>query len=224
MRVTTAFKRLVRLDDVNVTAVEFLPAMVLVTVVPCAAGASSAHTAHTSPVPLRHPAGALPLAPPRPRDLAAGDPGHPATAALPDARRGGGGRPFAQPGAHLTRDLADLLAWLATRMDRSAVARPVPGVVAAVGRACERVVAIELDPHRLDGLFRIGVDEISWRNHHEYLTLVVDHGRGGGSGVPRTRTPRPWTPRPWTPSSTSSGRKDRPSSALFRSTSMPWTW
>jgi len=31
VRVTTAFKRLVRLDDVNVTAVQFLPAMVVVT-------------------------------------------------------------------------------------------------------------------------------------------------------------------------------------------------
>jgi hypothetical protein len=32
VRVTTAFKRLVRFDDVNVTGVEFLPAMVVVTV------------------------------------------------------------------------------------------------------------------------------------------------------------------------------------------------
>jgi len=46
-----------------------------------------------------------------------------------------------------------------------------------VGRVCERVVATELDPGRLDGLFRIGVDEISWRKHHRYLTLVVDHDR-----------------------------------------------
>jgi transposase len=29
----------------------------------------------------------------------------------------------------------------------------------------------------LDGLFRIGVDEIPWRKHHKYLTLVVDHDR-----------------------------------------------
>src|SRR5690606_28684463 len=43
---------------------------------------------------------------------------------------------------------------------------------------CARVVATELDPGRLDGLFRIGVDEISWRKHHKYLTLVVDHDRG----------------------------------------------
>ena len=71
--------------------------------------------------------------------------------------------PFARPGAHLTRDLDDLLAWLATRMDRTAVARLTRVSWRTVGRACERVVATELDPDRLDGLFRIGVDEIQQR-------------------------------------------------------------
>ncbi len=27
---------------------------------------------------------------------------------------------------------------------------------------------------RLDGLVTIGVDEVSWRRHHNYLTLVAD--------------------------------------------------
>ena len=31
--------------------------------------------------------------------------------------------PFARPGAHLTRDFDDLLAWLATRMDKTSIAR-----------------------------------------------------------------------------------------------------
>lgn len=87
------------------------------------------------------------------------------------------GVPFARPGAHLTRDFDDLLAWLATRMDKTSVARACRVSWRTVGRACERVVATELDPGRLDGLFRIGVDEISWRKHHRYLTLVVDHDR-----------------------------------------------
>jgi hypothetical protein len=30
-------------------------------------------------------------------------------------------------------------------------------------------------PARLTGLVDIGVDEISWRKHHKYLTLVSDH-------------------------------------------------
>jgi transposase len=86
--------------------------------------------------------------------------------------------PFARPGAHLTRDFDDLVAWLATRTDKTAIARLCRVSWRTVGRACQRVVATELDPGRLDGLFRIGVDEISWRKHHKYLTLVVDHDRG----------------------------------------------
>ncbi len=35
--------------------------------------------------------------------------------------------------------------------------------------------AEKLDPHRLTGLVDIGVEEISWRKHHKYLTLVSDH-------------------------------------------------
>jgi transposase len=86
--------------------------------------------------------------------------------------------PFARPGAHLTRDFDDLLAWLATRMDKTSIARLCRVSWRTVGRACEPVVATELDPGRLDGLLGIGVDEISWRTHHKHLTLVVDHDRG----------------------------------------------
>lgn len=62
-------------------------------------------------------------------------------------------------------------------MDKTAIARLCRVSWRTVGRACERVVATELDPNRLAGLFRIGVDEISWRKHHKYRTLVVDHDR-----------------------------------------------
>ncbi|KJE76350.1 transposase [Ferrimicrobium acidiphilum] len=48
----------------------------------------------------------------------------------------------------------------------------------------------ELDPNRLDDLFILGVDEISYRKHHNYLTLVTNHETGkivyGAEGkVPR---------------------------------------
>jgi len=46
-----------------------------------------------------------------------------------------------------------------------------------VGRIVERVSRDELDPDRLDGLFEIGIDEVSWRKQHRYLTLVTDHQR-----------------------------------------------
>ena len=38
-----------------------------------------------------------------------------------------------------------------------------------------RYVALGLDPARLDGLVSIGVDEVSWKRHHNYLTLLTDH-------------------------------------------------
>ena len=62
-----------------------------------------------------------------------------------------------------------------------------------VGRACQRVVADGLDPSRLDGLVNIGVDEVSWRGHHRYLTLVTDHVTGTivwGAGGKDTATLR----------------------------------
>jgi len=47
-----------------------------------------------------------------------------------------------------------------------------------VGRIVERVVADRLDERRLEGLVCIGVDEISYRRHHRYLTSVADHRSG----------------------------------------------
>jgi transposase len=35
-----------------------------------------------------------------------------------------------------------------------------------------------MDHDRLAGLVAIGVDEVSWRKHHHYLTLVTDHTTG----------------------------------------------
>ena len=178
MRVTTAFKRLLRLDGVNVTAVEFLPAMVVVTValrrrrLVCGhCGHKTRHRYDTRPVESRW------------RHLDLGVWRVEVRASLRRLRCPTHGVvvegvPFARPNARLTADFDDLLAWLATKMDKTSIARLCRVSWRTVGRACQRVVASELDPGRLDGLFRIGVDEISWRKHHKYLTLVVDHDRG----------------------------------------------
>ena len=48
-----------------------------------------------------------------------------------------------------------------------------------VGRIITRVVADRLDERRLQGLIEIGVDEISYRRGHRYLTNVADHRTGG---------------------------------------------
>lgn len=177
MRVTTVFKRLLRLDDVNVVDVGWFPRLIVVTVElrrrrlwcpHCRFKTSAVYDRRERASRWRH----LDLGVWRVevccrlRRLRC-----PTHGVVVEAV------PFARPGAHLTRDFDDLLAWLATRMDKTAISRLCRVSWRTVGRACERVVAAELDPNRLDGLFRIGVDEISWRKRHKYLTLVVDHDR-----------------------------------------------
>lgn len=178
MRVTTVFKRLLRLDDVNVVGVEWFARLIVVTVVLRRRRLICPHCLFTTSAryDTRNVAS-------RWRHLDLGVWQVEVRATLRRLRCPTHGVlveavPFARPGAHLTRDFDDLLAWLATRMDKTAIARLCRVSWRTVGRACEGVVAAELDPKRLDRLFRIGVDEISWRKHHKYLTLVVDHDRG----------------------------------------------
>ncbi len=86
--------------------------------------------------------------------------------------------PFARPGSGFTRDFEDLAVWLATKCDKKTVAAFCRVTWRTVGAMCSRIVAEKLDPDRLAGLVDIGVDEISWRKHHKYLTLVSDHDTG----------------------------------------------
>jgi len=88
------------------------------------------------------------------------------------------GVPFARDGSGHTRDFEDLVAWLVTKTDKTTVAGFARTSWRTVGAICERVAADVLDPDRLCGLVDIGVDEISWRKHHRYLTLVSDHDTG----------------------------------------------
>ena len=83
--------------------------------------------------------------------------------------------PFARHRSGFSRDFEDLVAYLATKTDKTTITRLSRVDWDSVGRICERVVADGLDPGRLDGLVNIGVDEVSWRKHHRYLTLVTDH-------------------------------------------------
>jgi transposase len=88
------------------------------------------------------------------------------------------GVPFARAGSRFTRDFEDLVGWLATTMDKTALRRLVRIDWDTTGRIIERVMADGLDPERLDGLFVVGVDEVSWRKGHSYITLVSNHGTG----------------------------------------------
>jgi transposase len=86
--------------------------------------------------------------------------------------------PFARPGSGFTRYFEELAVWLATKCDKKTVAAFCRVTWRTVGAMCSRIVAEKLDPDRLAGLVDIGVDEISWRKHHKYLTLVSDHDAG----------------------------------------------
>jgi transposase len=88
------------------------------------------------------------------------------------------GVPFARHGARSTAAFDDLVAWLVTKTDRTAVCRLLRVDWQTVRRIIERVSEEKLDSARLDELYEIGVDEVSWRKQHRYLTLVVDHRRG----------------------------------------------
>ena len=82
---------------------------------------------------------------------------------------------FARPGSRFTRDFEDLVVWLVTKADKTTVATFARVAWRTVGAMCQRVAGEKLDPDRLAGLVDLGVDEISWRKHHKYLTLVSDH-------------------------------------------------
>jgi transposase len=88
------------------------------------------------------------------------------------------GVPFARPGSEFTRDFECLVAWLAAHTDKTTITRMLWIDWRTVGRIIARVCADELDPDRLDDLFDIGIDEVSWKRQHNYLTLVADHRRG----------------------------------------------
>lgn len=96
--------------------------------------------------------------------------------------------PWAAPGSHFTLDFEDLVAWLAKEMNVTAVTRLVHATWRAVGRIIERVVGRKIDKHRLDGLFVIGLDEVSYRKGHKYLSVVANHATGDPAWIGEGRT------------------------------------
>jgi transposase len=90
--------------------------------------------------------------------------------------------PWARPGARCSRDVEDMIAWLAQRMDKSAIATLMRCAWRTVDATVRRLVGEHLDADvnttRLEGLVRIGVDEISYKRGHAYLTVVADHDSG----------------------------------------------
>jgi transposase len=87
--------------------------------------------------------------------------------------------PWARHKARFTRSFEDQAAWLAVHCSKKAVAELMRIAWRTVGGICERVAAeAGADRDLLAGLRRIGIDEISHRKGHRYLTVVVDHDTG----------------------------------------------
>jgi len=86
--------------------------------------------------------------------------------------------PWARHGAGHTRAFDDQVAWLAVACSKTAVTQLMRVAWRTVGSIVSRVCAdVDARVDRLDGLRRIGIDEISYKRGYRYLTVVVDHDR-----------------------------------------------
>jgi transposase len=87
--------------------------------------------------------------------------------------------PWARHGAGHPLPFDDRVAWLATHCSKTAITQLMRIGWRTVGAICSRVWAeVEQRVDLLAGLRRIGIDEISYKRHHKYLTIIVDHESG----------------------------------------------
>ena len=85
--------------------------------------------------------------------------------------------PWARHGARHTLAFEQLAAWCAVEMSSTAAARLLRCTWRTIGQIIARVVAELSDDELLEGVTRIGIDEIAYRRHYRYLLVVVDHDR-----------------------------------------------
>ena len=86
---------------------------------------------------------------------------------------------WARHDARHTRAFDDQVAWLQVHTSKTAVTMLMRIAWVTVGAIAARIVAdvrASIDP--FDGLRRIGIDEISYKRGHKYLTVIVDHDTG----------------------------------------------
>jgi len=84
--------------------------------------------------------------------------------------------PWARHGAGHTHGFDDTVAWLAVQCSKTAVRQLMRVAWRTVGAIVTRVAADAMaGTDRFADLRRIGIDEISYKRGHRYLTIVVDH-------------------------------------------------
>ena len=87
--------------------------------------------------------------------------------------------PWARHHAGHTYAFDDTVAWLAVACSKTAVCQLMRIAWRTVGAIVARVWAdADKTVDRFAGLRRIGIDEISYKRHHNYITVVVDHDSG----------------------------------------------
>jgi transposase len=87
--------------------------------------------------------------------------------------------PWARHGSKFTTAFEDQVAWLAVRTDKTTLSGLLKIAWRSVGRILERVAASMKKVRDPFGkVTRIGIDEVSYRKGHRYLTIVVDHDTG----------------------------------------------
>lgn len=86
--------------------------------------------------------------------------------------------PWAEHGSVFTRDFEHVTSFYAQQSSQTVVSRVMKISWPTVGNIIRRTVARRFTPLRVRKLYRIGVDEISYRKRHKYLTIVADHDTG----------------------------------------------
>jgi transposase len=82
--------------------------------------------------------------------------------------------PWADPDSQFTLGFEQQTAYLAQRCDKTSVSTTMRIAWNTVGTIIERVVRRLRKGDPLNNLTHIGVDELSYRKHHEYITVVVN--------------------------------------------------
>jgi transposase len=80
--------------------------------------------------------------------------------------------------ARFTQDFDDQVAFLAQEMSKTAVENLMGIAWRTVGTIIERVVKRRRPGDALANLSAIGIDELSYRKQHHYITLVTNHDTG----------------------------------------------
>lgn len=83
--------------------------------------------------------------------------------------------PWAETGSWYTEDFEDHVAYLAQTTDKTTIVNTMRVAWRTVGGIVSRVLERYRSGDPLDGLTHIGIDELSYRRHHEYITVVIDH-------------------------------------------------